>query len=344
MTYKRVVVSRLGGPEVLQVMEEDIPEPRAGQARVKILAADVSYADLLMREGVHPETRRPPFTLGWDVVGVVDKLGDNVSSFRTGEMVAALPVVGGYAEYICLPIDALVSVPSGLDPAEAVALVINYTTAYQMMHRAVRVKPSQRVLIHSAAGGVGTALLQLGGLVQLEMYGTVSSAKSELVSSLGARSIDYQATDFVKEIIRLTTDGVNVVFDGIGGPHVWRSYQTLRERGRVVAYGLTSSLQGGSLPAGRRFRLRGLGIIAFYMLAAALRPGGKRIVLYSIQNLMWRRRDWFREDLTALFDLMVHQRIKPIIAVRFPLVEAMRAHELLGTSSAAGKIVLTCEG
>src|SRR5512136_1736165 len=99
MTSKKVVVSRLGGPEVLQVVEEDIPEPRAGQARVKILAAGVSYADLLMREGVHPETRQPPFTLGWDVVGVVDKLGDNSSSFQRGEMVAALPIVGGYAEY-----------------------------------------------------------------------------------------------------------------------------------------------------------------------------------------------------------------------------------------------------
>ncbi len=344
MTYKRVVVSRLGGPQVLQIIEEDIPEPRAGQVRVKILAAGVSYADLLMREGVHPETRRTPFTPGWDLVGVVDKPGPGVSSFQPGEMVAALPIVGGYAEYICLPKDELVSVPSGLDPSEALALVFNYTTAYQMMHRSAHVKPGQRALIHSAAGGIGTALLQLGGLVPLEMYGTASRSKGELVSSLGAMHIDYKATDFVKEVFRLTTDGVDVVFDGIGGPNVWRSYKTLRERGRVVAYGLTSSLKAGSLAEGRRFRLRGQAIIAAYILAAALLPGGRRITLYSIQNLKRLRREWFRADLSALFDMLAHQKIKPIIAARFPLVEAIRAHELLGTGSVVGKIILTCEG
>ena len=341
MTYKKIVVSRLGGPDVLQVVEEDIPEPRGDQVRVRILAAGVSYADMLMREGVHPETRRPPFTPGWDLIGMVDKLGDGASSFRAGEMVAALPIVGGYAEYICLSPDELVSVPAGLDPSEAVALVLNYMTAYQMLHRSVQVEPGQRALIHSASGGIGTALLQLGGLAQLEMYGTASSAKSELVSKLGARYIDYKTTDFVNEIARLTGDGVDAVFDGIGGSHVWRSYRTLRKRGRVVAYGLTSSLKAGSLAAGRRFRLKGLSSIAFYMLAAALRPGGKRIVVYSIQNLMRRRRDWFREDLTTLFDLLAQRKFTPIIAARFPLVEARRAHELLGTNSVAGKIVLT---
>ena len=164
MTYKKVMVTRLGGPEVLRVVEENIPEPRAGQVGVKILSAGVSYADMLMREGVHPEARRPPFTPGWDLIGVIDRLGESVTSFRTGEMVTALPVVGGYAEYICLPADELVSVPPGLDPSEAVALVLNYTTAYQMMHRSIRVTPGQRALIHSASGGIGTALLQLGGL------------------------------------------------------------------------------------------------------------------------------------------------------------------------------------
>ena len=333
----------MGGPEVLQVIEEDVPEPRADQVRVKVLAAGVSYADMLMREGVHPEARQPPFTPGWDIVGVVDKVGDGTSSFKIGETVAAVPVVGGYAEYICLPTDELVSVPPGLNPSEVVTLVFNYTTAYQMMHRSVRVTPGQRVLIHSAAGGIGTAQLELGGRAQLEMYGTASRSKAELVSSLGAKTIDYKTADFVSEIFHLTGDGVDVVFDGIGGSHLWRSYQTLRKQGSAVAYGLTSSLQSGSLATGRRFHLKGLSIIAFYMLAAALRPGGKRIVLYSIQNLMRRRRDWFRGDVTALFDLLAHQKIRPLIAARFPLVEAVRAHKLLGTNSVAGKIILTSE-
>ncbi len=224
MAYNKVVVSRFGGPDVLRIVEEPIPEPRPGQVRVKVLAVGVSYADLLMREGVHPEARRPPFTLGWDIVGVVDAVGDGVSGFQAGETVAALPVLGGYAEYICLAHDELVRVPASLDPLDAVALVFNYATAYQMMHRAVHLRPDHRVLIHSAAGGVGSALVQLGRLAGLEMYATVSPSKAKFVSGLVAGCIDYKTQDFVSEIRRLTGDGVDVVFDGIGGPHVWRSY------------------------------------------------------------------------------------------------------------------------
>jgi NADPH:quinone reductase and related Zn-dependent oxidoreductases len=145
--------------------------------RIKILTAGVSLADILMREGVHPESlfRRTPFSLGWDIVGKVDKLGDRVSStnrWTIGDTVAALPIVGGYAQYLCLPSSQLVSVPSGLDPAEAVSMVLNYTTSYQMLYRCARVRFGERILVHGAAGGVGTALLQLGKLAGLDMYGT----------------------------------------------------------------------------------------------------------------------------------------------------------------------------
>src|SRR5215212_11180066 len=205
--YKRVVISRLGGPEVLEVREEDLPEPGLGEVRVRILATGVSLPDLMMREGVHPEAPRPPFTPGWDLVGAVDKLGVGASTLEPGQMVAALTITGGYAELICLPQEELIPVPAGLDPAEALVMVFNYVTAYQMMRRTARVRPGQRVLIHAAAGGIGTALLQLGGLVDLEMYGTASARKHELVSSVGATPIDYHNVDFVKEVLRLTGDG-----------------------------------------------------------------------------------------------------------------------------------------
>jgi NADPH2:quinone reductase len=203
--------------------------------RVKILAAGVSYADLLMREGVHPETPRTPFTPGWDLVGVVDRVGAGVSTLEQGQMVAALPVTGGYAQFICRPREELVPVPAGLDPAEAVCLVMNYVTAYQMMHRTARARPGQRVLIHGAAGGIGTALLQLGRLLDLEMYGTASGSNHERVSSLGVTLIDHERVDFVQEILRLTGEGVDIAFDGIGGTHLWRSLRALRAGGTVVA-------------------------------------------------------------------------------------------------------------
>jgi NADPH2:quinone reductase len=343
VTHTRIIVTHYGGPDALQVIEEERPEPKKGQARVRVLAAGVSLPDLLAREGVHPETPAVPFTPGWDLVGVVDRVGEGVSAVEPGQTVAALPISGAYAEFVCLPEGELVPVPSGLDAAEAVSLVLNYVTAYQMMHRSAKVRRSQRVLIHGAAGGVGTALLQLGRLAGLEMYGTCSSRGASAVADLGGIPIDYQQRDFVQEIHRLTGEGVEVVFESIGGSHIWRSRNALRRGGRVVAYGLTSSLRGGRLASGRPGRRRpfqGIRIFGLYIVGSWLLPGRKRVVPYSIQWLKRLRPALFRQDLIALFDLLQQQKIKPLIARRLPLAEARQAQELLGKGGVTGKIVL----
>jgi NADPH2:quinone reductase len=301
----------------------------------------------MMREGIHPETPPVPFTPGWDLIGVVDRLGDGVSGLGPGQVVAALPISGAYAEFVCLPQRELVPVPPGLDAAEAVSLVLNYVTAYQMLHRSAKVRPGQRVLIHGAAGGVGSALLQLGRLPGLEMYGTCSSRGASAVSDLGGIPMDYEHLDFVKEIHRLTSDGVDVVFDGIGGTHIWRSRKALRPGGKVVAYGLTSSLRGGRLASGRpgrRHRFRGIAIFGVYIAGGWLFPGRKRVLPYSIQWLKRLRPAWFRHDLIALFELLQQRKVDPLIAQRLPLAEARHAHELLGKGGVTGKIVLVCNG
>ena len=347
MRHTRIVVTQYGGPEALRVVEEVCPEPKVGEVRVSVLAAGVSLPDLLMREGVHPETPRLPFTPGWDLVGVVDRLGAGVSGIEPGQIVAALPIFGAYAEFVCLPRSELVPVPSGLDPAEAVSLVLNYVTAYQMLHRSAHVRPGQRVLIHGAAGGVGSALLQLGRLAGLEMYGTCSSGGATAVSEMGGVPIDYRQLDFVKEIHRLASEGVDVVFDGIGGTHMWRSRKALRPGGRVVVYGLTSSLRGGRLASGRpgrRQRFRRLAIFGLYIAGGWFLPGRKRMFPYSIQWLKRRKPGLFRQDLIALFDLLQQGRIKPLLAQRLPLVDARRSHELLGKGGVTGKIVLVPGG
>ncbi|MBZ5515643.1 MAG: medium chain dehydrogenase/reductase family protein [Acidobacteriia bacterium] len=343
MRRTRIIVTHYGGPDALRVVEEECPEPKAGEVRVRVLAAGVALPDLMMREGVHPETPALPFTPGWDLIGVVDRLGDGVSGIERGQIVGALPISGAYAEFVCLPQRELVPVPAGLDAAEAVSLVLNYVTAYQMLHRSAKVRPGQRVLIHGAAGGVGSALLQLGRLAGLEMYGTCSSQRASAVSDLGGIPIDYRHLDFVKEIHRLTSQGVDVVFDGIGGSHVWRSREALRPGGKVVVYGFTSSLRGGRLASGRsgrRHRFREAAILGLYIAGTWLLPSRKRMVPYSIQWLKRLRPAWFRQDLIALFDLLQQQKIKPLIAQRFPLAEARRAHELLGKEGVTGKIVL----
>jgi NADPH:quinone reductase-like Zn-dependent oxidoreductase len=345
--HTRIIVTHYGGPEALQVREEQCPEPKRGEVRVRVLAAGVCLPDVMMREGIHPETPRLPFTPGWDLVGTVDRVGEGVSGFEPGQTVAALPIFGAYTEFICLPQRELVPVPSGLDAAEAVSLVLNYITAYQMLHRSAKVKRGQRVLIDGASGGVGSALLQLGRVAGLEMYGTCSSQKASVVSDLGAIPIDYKNLDFVKEIQRLTGEGVDVVFDGIGGSHIWRSREALRPGGRVVVYGLTGSLRKGRLasgPGGRRNRLGGIAMFGAYTAAGWLLPGRKRIVPYSIQWLKRVKPASFRQDLTELFGLLQLQKIKPLIAQRLPLVAAREAHELLGGGGVTGKMVLVCNG
>jgi NADPH:quinone reductase-like Zn-dependent oxidoreductase len=343
MKHTRISVTHYGGLDALQVIEEECPEPKRGEVRVRVLAAGVSLPDIMAREGVHPETPPVPFTPGWDLVGAVDRIGEGVSGIEPGKIVAAMPIKGAYAEFICLPQRKLVPVPSGLDPAEAVSLILNYITAYQMMHRFAKVRSGQRVLIHGASGGVGTALLQLGKLVGLEMYGTCSSRGAQAVSDLGGIPIDYKSQDFVKEILRLTIEGVDAVFDPIGGAHMWHSREALRRGGRVVAYGNTTSLRGEGLASdrpGRRNRLHGIPIFAVYIAGGWLLPGRKRVVPYSIQWLMRMRPAMFRQDLIALLDLLKQKKIKPIIAQRFPLAEARQAQELLGKGGVIGKIVL----
>ncbi len=343
MRHTRIVVTHYGGPDALRVIEEESPEPKDGEVRVRVQAAGVSLPDVMAREGIHPETPPVPFTPGWDLVGVVDRLGAGVSGVELGQTVAAMPIHGAYAELVCLPQHELVPVPPGLDAAEAVCLVLNYVTAYQMMHRSATVGPGQRALVHGAAGGVGTALLQLGRLAGLEMYGTCSSRGAAAVSDLGAVPIDYQHQDFVKEIHRLTGDGVDVVFDPLGGAHLWRSRKALRPGGKVVGYGLISSIRGEGLTSsrpGRRQRFRGTALFALYIAGGWLLPGRRRVVPYSIQTLKRLKPAWFRQDLVTLLDLLQQRKIEPLVAQRFPLAEARQAQELLGKGGVTGKIVL----
>ena len=345
MKHARVVVSHYGGPEELRVVEEECPEPKAGEVRVRVLTAGVCLPDVMMREGIHPETPRVPFTPGWDLVGIVERLGAGVSGMEPGQVVAALPVHGAYAEFVCLTQRKLVPVPPGLDPAQAVSLVLNYVTAYQMMHRSAKARRGQRVLIHGASGGVGTALLQLGRLAGLEMYGTCSSRGAAAVSGLGGIPIDYENQDFVTEVRRLTSGGVDVVFESIGGKHIWRSREALRPGGVVVAYGLTGSLEHGRLASGRpsrRNRLHGIPRFGLYIAGSTVLPGRRRVVPYSIQWLERLKPAWFREDLMTLFELLKHGKIKPLIAAQFPLVDARRAQEMLGQGGVTGKFVLVC--
>jgi NADPH:quinone reductase-like Zn-dependent oxidoreductase len=334
MRYGRIVMKTYGGPEVLEVESDEARDPGPGEVRIRSEAAGVGWVEYMLRHGAYPGQPRPPLTPGYDVVGRVEVVGSGVSRVRPGDRVAALLVTGGYSELVMANEQDVVPVPADVDPAAAVCLVLNYTTAYQMLHRVVPVASGARALVHSAAGGVGTALLDLGRLLHLQMWGTASAAKHPLVRRLGAEPIDYQRHDFVAELRRLAAAGVEVAFDPIGGRHWWRSRRCLRRGGVLVAYGSQAQLAGGRVQ-----RLRQVEDIAVALALMAV-PAGRRFRFYSITAQRKQHPDWFQSDLGRLFELLRSGQIHPVIAARLPWTAARSANELLETGRVSGKIVL----
>ena len=330
---KSVVISRKGGPEVLQLVDRELPTPGAGEVRVQVLATGVAYADVLMRNGLYLGVPPLPYAPGYDIVGVIESLGSNVTQAKVGDTVAALIVTGGYSQYIVLPETELVPVPSGLDPAEAVSLVLNYTTAYQMLHRIGNVKPGSQVLNHGAAGGVGTAALELGRLAGIEMWGTASSGKHDLVRSIGGMPIDYKSEDFVAVVRRATGDGVDLVLDPVGWTYFRRSFRALRPGGKLIGYGISAAVTH------RAGLLIGLGSFALLGLLP-LTSRSRSAEWFNITALKKKHKDWFREDLGKLMQMLADKKIHPLVAERLPLRDATRAHQLLESAAVIGKIVL----
>ena len=333
--YKSVIVPQFGGPEVLQVVENEIPSPKQGECLVKVLAAGVARVDMMMRSGLYPVfTPSPPFCLGKDIAGIIEEVGTEVNELKPGQTVAAYTDGNAYAEYIILNEADLIPYPAELDAAEVVCLPLNYITAYQMMFRFANVKEGERVLIHGAGSGVGTALLQLGSLFDLEMYGTASQAKHELVTDLGASSIDYRSEDFVKVIKEKIGDGVDVVFDQMGGKHIWRSFQTLRKNGRLIVYGEQSYASGVETNKTQERWHK-------FLLNSLKYWPGKTVLFYELDQAGGMvPAEWTREDLNILINLLSEGKINPVIMERIPLIEAQRAHSLLDRGAVAGKLVL----
>ena len=331
-TPNRVVqVRRFGGPDGLEVVEAPLPAAGRGEVRVRVLASSLNYTDILIRQHLYPQTagRRPPFVLGYDVVGEIDQLGDGVRDFQLGDRVADMTVVGSNAAYRTLRADHLARVPAGLDAAEAATLILSWMTAYQLLHRAAHVQRGQRVLVHGAAGAVGQALLALGRLAGLELWGSARGEHAALIRELGATPIDYQHEDFT----RVLPGGFDVVFDGVGENAYRRSFAALKRGGLLIAYGYSAGVQA------QRRMLTMLGWIARLYLWRWL-PGGKRAFFYSINVMRARHPAWFREDLERLFGLLATRAIRPRVAERISFDEVAEAHRRLEAGGLEGKLVL----
>ena len=333
-TNERVLITQTGGPDVLQVVEAATTLPQRGEVLVRVLAAGVAFADILMRRGLYPSTPKTPFVPGYDIVGEVTHVGPGVAGLQPGDRVAAMTQFGGYSRYVRVSAWRCVTIPDDVDPGEAVALVLNYVTAHQMLHRVTSVVPGESILVHGAAGGVGTALLQLGGLAGLQCYGTATRGKHDVVRQHGGTPIDYQREDFVERTLTLTGDGVDVVYDAIGGLHWVRSYRTLRLGGTLVMYGASAALQNGERnPASLLPGMVRLGALFFV-------PDGRRTVGYFMPTSVLQDRRAYRDDLALMVRMLRDGEIKPHIGARLSLSDVVRAHEMLEEREVSGKIVL----
>jgi NADPH:quinone reductase-like Zn-dependent oxidoreductase len=327
----RVVrIRRFGGPDELEVVDAPLPTAGRGEVRVRVLASSVVYTDVVIRRHLYPWVRRrPPFVLGYDVVGEIDQLGDGMSSLQLGDRVADLTVLGSNAAYRTLRGDRLTRVPTDVDAAEAATLILSWTTAYQLLHRTARIQRGQRVLVHGAAGAVGQALLALGRMVGLELWGTARGEHAALIRELGATPIDYRREDFT----RVLPGGFDVVFDGIGEDGYRRSFAALKRGGLLCVYGYSAGVQ-----AERRMLTMLIWIARLYLWGWL--AGGKRVRSYSINVMRWQHPTWFREDLKRLFGLLATRTIRPRVAERISFYEVAEAHRRLEAGGLEGKLVL----
>ncbi|SFJ64777.1 medium chain dehydrogenase/reductase family protein [Bradyrhizobium sp. cf659] len=326
-----VQVSRFGDPERLEVVDARLPTAGQGEVRVRVLASSLNYTEVLIRRHLYPQTMRlrPPFVMGYDVVGAIDQLGEGVHDYQIGDRVADMTVVGSNAEYRTLRANDVARVPVGVDAAEAATLILSWTTAHQLLHRVAQVQRGQRVLVHGAAGAVGQALLVLGRLAGLELWGTVRGEHMALVRDLGAIPIDYKHEDFT----RVLPGGFDVIVDGVGEDGYRRSYAALKPGGLLCAIGFSASVQ-----AKRRMLPIVMEIARLYLWR--LLPDGKRARFYSVNAMRARHPTWFKEDLEELFELLAEGAIRPRVAERISFDEVADAHRRLEAGGLEGKLVL----
>ena len=324
MKYKSILVTRRGGPEVIQITDNDLRPPIEEEVRVRVLATPVCQDDIAIRAGNRPFLKKPPYVPGYSFLGIVDAIGEKVTGLKIGERVAGLTQYNSHAEFIYWDANKLVAVPETLDPAEVVTLILNYLVAYQILHRVAQVKARDKVLLIGSSGGVGTAFLQLGELAGLKMYGLASPSKHNILAEYGAIPIDYHTQDFVEVLHQAEPGGIDYVFNGMDEEYFKSGLAVLKRGGVLVSYGAPQSFAGF---------LRFLGRYIIYNLL----PNGKSIEGYGTHRLGANR---FKEDWIALFKLLEDAKINPIVARKYLLLEAVKAYELLESGQVTGNLVL----
>ncbi len=342
MQNRKIVIAKAGSNAQLQQIETAIPALDPHQLLVQTEACGVAFADVLMREGLYPDVSKHSFTPGYDIVGRVMQVGSNVMRFKAGDRVACLTQTGGYAYYAVADESLTLSCPEHLEAAQVVSLVLNYTTAYQMLTRVAKVRPGTSILVHGVAGGVGSALLELALQMDLRVYGTISRRKwqalpAHLNEHPNFYKIDYQAEPFEQTLSQVAAQGIDVVFDAIGGAHLKRSYQALNIGGIAITYGFSTAIKNGR----KNWIAAIIGYLKSTLSLVRMISDNKTVAGYGIWIYANAHPEWFREDLTKLINRLEQGLLRPMVAKCYPLDAAETAMATVANSLMPGKVVLT---
>lgn len=336
---RALVISRHGPPEVLRVEDRPDPTPGPGEVRVAVHAAGLNFADVSARQGTYPDAPPPPFVAGYEAAGVIDALGDGVDGLSVGDRVIAMTRFGGQADTIVAPQDQVLPMPAGMTFAEGAALPVNYLTAHHILKVVAPARPHSTILIHSAAGGVGTAALQLlADVPGVRVFGAAGPGKADYLRALGAEPLDSHRDD-VEEQLRARNGGrgADLILDPIGGAWWKRNLALLNPAGTLVAYGFAGGMAGS-----RRSLLR---IASQLAQLPWFHPVGAMNLNHGLVGVnmghLWGENDLLRPQLEAILAGVVAGRLKPHIHAEVPLEEGAAAHAMLEGRQTRGKVVLT---
>ena len=334
---RQIWITKTGNPDVLQVREAPDPEPKAGEVRIRVKATGINFADLMARMGLYPDAPKLPCVVGYEVSGVIDRLGAGVTKHREGDRVLAMPKFGGYTDVLVLPEAQAFKMPEKMTFEQGAALPVVYLTAYDMMLFTGTVRRKSTVLIHSAAGGVGLAAIQLAKLYDCTILGTASPSKHDFLRSQGVHHPLDSGGDYAAAAKAIVGDrGVDLILDPVGGKSWTSGYDLLAPCGRLVAFGLSAAADGN-----KRNLLHALGAVLGVKKWSpmALMSDNKTITGVNMGHL-FSRIDLLTPQFEALLDLYEKGHIAPHVAKTFRFDEAPAAHQFIHDRKATGKVLL----
>lgn len=335
---RQAVITRAGGPQVLQVQERPDPSPAPGEVRIRVKFSGVNYADIMARLGLYPDAPPIPCVVGYEVSGIIDQVGPGATTFAEGDRVLSLCRFGGYADTVIAPIGHVYHMPDTLSFQTAAAIPVNYATAWIMLIRSGNLHPGETALIHAAAGGVGQAALQICQWRGATVIGTASPAKHPRLRELGvAHCIDYTREDFQKAVMAYTHGrGVDIVLDAVGGNSFRKSYRCLAPLGRLFCFGASSMTTGQ--------RANPLAIAKLLLTMPFFHPmplmDTNRGVFGTNMGHLWDVMDRLRPDMEQILALVQDGTFNPVVDRCFPLAQAGEAHAFLQDRKNFGKVLL----